>query len=315
MLNFFSKINLIYHYRELYLKHVLKVADIIKHLSHNTTVLIWNDILLETNKEFWNTTEHINNIEVVYWHYKPNIYLSHSALYMQHKVFPNIWIASAFKGADGINSLLPNISNRALNTVSWMTQILDYRFGGESTVYNFKGIFLTGWSRYNHFASVCDLLVPSIPSLLFDLQIVNQFRHGVDVKDMDKDNIGFINENIQKRVKHDLSCDVNSKRTFDFTSCKFEGSELYNVLSNFATLMNNITVHVNTILTQRDRRKTFKDWCSRNYEEINNFRSILPPLLTPYYEQRLINEYVHIKWLEAKHKMFICSLPKFRKKW
>lgn len=299
---------------------MLKVADIIKQLSHNTTVLIWNDMLLESNKEFWNTSKHINNIEVVYWHYRPNIYLSHSALYVQHRVFPNIWIASAFKGADGKSAVLPNVTNRALNTMSWMTQIRDYRFAGETTVYNFKGIFLTGWSRYNHFGPICDLLVPSIPSLLFDLQIVNQFRNGVDRKDMDIGNIGFVNGNIQKLVKHDLSCDFDSKRAFDFTSCKFEGWELYRVLSDFVTLMENITDHVNTILTHHDRgetidKKTFKDWCSKAYEQINNFRSVLPPLLAPYYDQRLINEYVHVKWLEAKHKISLCTLLNSSKNW
>lgn len=314
MLSFFSKVNFLY--RELYLDHVLKVADIIKHLIHNTTVLIWNDILLETNKEFWNTTERINNIEVVYWHYRPYIYLSHPALYIQHKVFPNIWIASAFKGADGMNAVLPNITNRALNTISWMTQIIDYRFGGESTVYNFKGIFLTGWSRYNHFGPVCDLLVPSIPSLLLDLHIVNQFKNGVEFKEMDKDNIGFINGNIQKHVKHELSCDINSKPTYDFTSCKFEGWELYKVLNNFGALMKNITDHVDAILVEHDTGTNFKIWCTNTYEQINKFRTILPPLLTPYYEKRLINEYVHIKWLEARHKMSLCSLPKMnRKNW
>lgn len=291
------------------MKHVLKVADIVKQLTHNTTVLIWNDILLEVNKDFWNTTKRINDIEVVYWHYRPNIYLSHPALYIQHKVFPNIWIASAFKGADGINAFIPNITNRALNTMSWMTQITDYRFGGENTVYNFKGIFLTGWSRYNHFGPVCDLLVPSIPSLLFDLEIVNQFRKGVDVKDMERGHIEFIYGNVQNYLKRDLSCDVNAKPAFDFMSCKFEGRELYRVLNDFGTLMKNITDHVDAILIEHDKGKTFKNWCTKTYEQVNKFRAVLPPLLTPYYDNRLINEYVHIKWLEAKHKMSLCSLP------
>lgn len=296
------------------MKHVLKVADIVKHLTHNTTVLIWNDILLEINKDFWNTNERIDNVEVVYWHYRPNIYLSHPALYIQHKVFKNIWIASAFKGADGINAILPNITNRALNTMSWMTQIIDYRFGGENTVYNFKGIFLTGWSRYNHFGPICDLLVPSIPSLLFDLEIVNQFRNGVDVKDLESNQIGFIHGNIQKHLKQDLSCDLNSIHAFDFTSCKFEGWRLYSVLNDFVTLMKNITDHVDNVLTEHDTRETFKDWCTETYEQISKFRAVLPPLLTPYYEKRLVNEYVHIKWLEARHKMSLCSLPKNRRK-
>lgn len=292
------------------MNHVLKVADIIKHLTHNTTVLIWNDILLEVNQDFWKRNQRINNVEVVYWHYRPDIYLSHPALYMQHKVFPNIWIASAFKGADGTNEILPNITNRALNTMSWMTQIRDYRFGGENTVYNFKGIFLTGWSRYNHFGPICDLLVPSLPSLLFDLQIVNQLRNGVDVKYLDKDHIGFINGNVQKHVKHDLSCELDSKPASDFTSCKFEGRELYIVLKNFVTLMRNITDHVDTVLAEHRMGKTFKQWCANTYEQISKFRTTLPSFLTPYYEKRLINEYVHIKWLEARNKMSLCFLPK-----
>lgn len=295
------------------MSHVVKVADIIKHLTPNTTVLIWNDILLETNQEFWKTTERFNNIEVVYWHYKPNIYLSHPALYRQHLVFPNIWVASAFKGADGPNSVLPNITNRALNTMSWMTQIRDYRFGGENAVFKFKGIFLTGWSRYNHFGPICDLLVPSIPSLIVDLEIVNQFRNGA-LKD--NDYIGFINGNVKQRVKHDLTCDLNLNTTFDFTSCNFKGRKLYEVLNNYVAMMKNITDFIDFIMlqTERDAGNIFKDWCTKTYEQISKFRALLPPLLAPYYEKRLINEYVHIKWIAAKHKMSLCSVPKINGK-
>lgn len=299
------------------MSHVLKVADIVKHLAPNTTVLIWNDMLLQTNRDFWKTTKRIRNVEVIYWHYKSNIQLSHPALYKQHQVFRNIWVASAFKGADGINAILPNITNRALNTLSWMTQIIDYRFGGENTVYNFKGIFLTGWSRYNHFGPICDLLVPSIPSLLVDLQIIDQFRNGVDLTGIDGNHIGFIKENVQKYLKHNLSCSLNSKPAFDFTSCEFEGLKLYSVLKDFITLTQNITDYIDAILIEHhEPGKTFKDWCTKTYEAITKFRLTLPPLLTPYYEKRLINEYVHIKWLEAKHKMSLCSLPIIkRKKW
>lgn len=78
-------------------------------------------------------------------------------------VFKRIWVAGAYKGADGEKAILPLMKTRYENHKSWM-QFIRKRALSKSIV----GFVSTGWSRYNHFASLCELLPVSIPSLMLN---------------------------------------------------------------------------------------------------------------------------------------------------
>lgn len=44
----------------------------------------------------------------------------------------------------------------------------------QSNKINFKGIFITGWQRYDHFAVLCELLPVGLPSLAVNLAFLAQ---------------------------------------------------------------------------------------------------------------------------------------------
>ena len=65
---------------------------------------------------------------------------------------------------------------------------------------NFDGIMLTGWSRYDHFLSLCELLPYSIPSMAFSLAAWKE-----PFKSLSKSDISA-NKQLQEYVQKELQC-------------------------------------------------------------------------------------------------------------
>ena len=75
-------------------------------------------------------------------------------------VFRHAWAASAFKGAFGERLLLPDLERHAANNAAWMDVVQAHARQGSAVKRSnfFRGIALTGWSRYDHFAVLCELV-------------------------------------------------------------------------------------------------------------------------------------------------------------
>ena len=84
---------------------------------------------------------------------------------------------------------------------------------------SFKGLTLTGWSRYDHFAVNCELLPVALPSLIINLVVAN---------------LGSLQFQVSRRIHSLLGCDnikmlvseEELKRDpyqWDMTRCSFPG--------------------------------------------------------------------------------------------
>ncbi|CAH2097012.1 unnamed protein product [Euphydryas editha] len=292
---------------DIYLNQVKVVTNIVKTFSSDTTVLIWDDMLRDIPIGDW---ERANlKIEPVYWSYGPNIKVSHINMMKYHKKFKNIWIASAFKGADGRASTYPNLRKRFSNNFSWLTTIFNYKFGGENNIFNFEGIILTGWSRYSHFDPPCELLPVSIPSLYLNLLLVQKLKQGVgDVENNDL--TYFYTKYLQNNLSAHLHCDELLIIDYvNMNQCHFDGNELYEVLLNWdqqnTNILNTIDNSSNYLYAVDFYSSTHNinmnniekniDWVNSSLNEVDYFKKKIMNIMIQYFDHFFIEEYIDFK--------------------
>jgi hypothetical protein len=65
---------------------------------------------------------------------------------------------------------------------------------------NFDGIMITGWSRYDHFLSLCELLPYSIPSMAFSLAAWKEPFVSLPKSDI------YMNKQLHEYIQKELQC-------------------------------------------------------------------------------------------------------------
>ncbi|XP_046973129.1 hexosaminidase D-like [Vanessa cardui] len=297
---------------EIYLSQVQVVADLVKTISPNTTVLIWDDMFRGIPINTWERIKH--QVEPVYWDYGPSVRVSHVNMRKYYKKFKNIWIASSFKGADGRAATYPNIKKRLWNNFSWMNKIRDYKFGGENEAYSFQGIILTGWSRYNHMEPPCELLPISLPSLFLNLLLIKKFKEGLEnVENVDV--IDFYMTYLRDEFSGHLHCShLINIDYFDTNQCYFDGNELYQLFVSWDLINTNILNSINEIdsdLFAVDfysqshninmiKLRQNKEWLYQSLNEVVYYKNKIMTILNPYYDDYFIEEYSNFKFYKTK---------------
>lgn len=102
------------------------------------------------------------------WHYNSSeMFQLGSAIWEKYSnIFSNVWGATAFKGATSSSQLIPVAKYHISNHEAWLRELGIH--GGK--ILNFRGIALTGWSRFDHYATMCELIPCGIPSLCLCLK-------------------------------------------------------------------------------------------------------------------------------------------------
>lgn len=165
----------------LFLNHVKSLATFIRSKWPRTKIIIWDDMLRQIPLDELKSSTVGELVEPMVWAYAENVehYLSNQIFVKYSGVFSTIWTASAFKGAYGETLVLPPLRRHLENNLNWLALIRSesVHFSG-----GIQGIALTGWQRYDHFATLCELFPVALPSLALCLITVSKGYFETDIR-------------------------------------------------------------------------------------------------------------------------------------
>ncbi|XP_050296211.1 hexosaminidase D-like isoform X2 [Anthonomus grandis grandis] len=233
----------------LFLKHVKNVAKIVHDNKADVQVIIWDDMLRHVSQQTLQESKIGEHVEPMVWVYAEEIYrFVQPPVWDKYAgVFKTAWTASAFKGAFGETVYAPNARRHLENNLRWLdvmsTQSNSFQHG-------FRGIVLTGWQRYDHFAVLCELLPASLPSLILNLQAVSN---------------GFFNSSLKETFMSTLTCVFSrERRSSPFISlendpfmweklsrCLFPGNGFFKLLYRLHNLEQEAKEYIDTTTKQR----------------------------------------------------------------
>uniref|UniRef100_T1IV43 beta-N-acetylhexosaminidase n=1 Tax=Strigamia maritima TaxID=126957 RepID=T1IV43_STRMM len=196
----------------LFLEHAKTVATYVNS-KYGIQPIMWDDMFRQIPEEEIRSSGIAKHVEVMAWRYGREVLpeLPHEVWLKYANLFAgNIWIASAFKGATGPAQYITLIAHHLENHSAWMDIIKAY-----NNRLRFKGIAITGWQRFDHFAVLCELLPASIPSLAVNLIYLQT---------------GLMEPSLVDKATHMLDCNQQINLEFDISTivrCSYPGGHIY----------------------------------------------------------------------------------------
>ncbi|XP_067620596.1 hexosaminidase D isoform X2 [Eurosta solidaginis] len=270
---------------EVFLSHVTSISNFVRSHWPQLRVVIWDDMLRGMMLSEMLHSHIGSYVEPMVWVYANDIYrfIQPQLWDMYSKVFPAVWAASAFKGAFGESLMIPPLQQHLENNIRWLAVIA--KEGGRFSK-GIRGLALTGWQRYDHFAVLCELLPVGIPSLTTSLSTVSRGHFITNPKENDILRIlecAFHPDS--RRSGHAwIELQPNSHHSQLFSSCTYPGSMVY----KFALrLFDKLTELQSYLMHVQDRSAWISDYNVRH-----NFSSPLRAHELTFNTPNYINELV-----------------------
>ncbi|CAH1793945.1 unnamed protein product, partial [Owenia fusiformis] len=197
----------------LFFKHIKNVLDYIKRKYPHLNLIMWDDMFRTVDTKTLKDAGIGELVEPMVWQYLDRLVLPEDLWSRYSAVFPNIWVGTAFKGATGAATFATNIAYHIENHKQWH-KVMELE---KSRFQNFRGYAFTGWQRYDHYATLCELLPAGLPCLALCLEIMKT---------------GTFTVATHTKVSQDLGCqELLPLNPFDILSpipeCSFPGGVIY----------------------------------------------------------------------------------------
>ena len=217
-----------YDSKWLFLEHVHRLGKYVRQEMRRIPI-IWDDMLRSIPAQNLLDSGIGAFVEPMVWVYVEDVdrFIDPLVWSSLGEVFRHVWTASAFKGAFGERLHAVNIQRHVGNNLAWLEVMKRESQGGYHI--NFRGVVLTGWSRYDHFAVLCELLPIAVPSLVLNLVILAEGGHTDDAS---------------RRANKLLHCDpgkelmtgeelLRNPNQWDLYRCRYPGSNLFSVMASY----------------------------------------------------------------------------------
>ncbi|RCN29657.1 glycosyl hydrolase family 20, catalytic domain protein, partial [Ancylostoma caninum] len=208
---------------EVAIHHMAKIASYVKKVTKGATILAWHDMLKNFASSDMEKMNLISLVEPVVWDYSEQLQTADSFLLSSMADnFGKVWASSAFKGADFPSAKFLRYKHYQKNNIEWIIRQRLLRKGPKET--NIEGVIITGWSRYDHMAGLCEIWPVAEPSMFLNTQIALIGAHKT-LEGLSKEEISA---KAELRVFKAMECSPNY--AFVTSDCKFPGggvSELF----------------------------------------------------------------------------------------
>ncbi|XP_048408095.1 beta-N-acetylhexosaminidase [Stegostoma tigrinum] len=185
---------------KIFLDHIKQLGSFVVNKYPGIKLIMWDDMMRKTNKERIIESGITEHITPMVWFYHPDFSIDQVETLLSKYVdsgFKSVWFASAFKGASGVSQNWTPIKFHLDNHLRWLQVIKSI---SKFSSLRFQGLALTGWQRYDHFSTLCELLPVAIPSLVVCMQTVTHGSFTENVKTKSQQLLGFKNIDLEKNL-------------------------------------------------------------------------------------------------------------------